>query len=491
MNLFRGALQSEQNRLLILTIILIGTYASSYAYLAHSAVHNPQSAPYPIVKGDSQSYALMADNILAHGVFSYSPDLSPERQWPPGYALFLAGVKAISGGFVLAVVIQTMLALVASILVYVMAQRFVQPALALVPALLYMLDPSVIIGNTTIITDGIFSSLIVMCVYLMFFFELRSRGREIIRWAFVGVLMGVAVLIRPIGEFLIPILPIMYLFRPGGIFAVNTMKQWKTMILPLCVYIVAVLLVVTPWVIRNDRDFGAIEIAHVGASNLLEYNVRDFLAWRLMNANGEHISAIAAVRIAWADPAYAQVDKMIAAGLAQLTPPGGDQTNQQGRLAEDLILQHPFSYAYFHVINTIPFFADSSVAAYEQMVMQERDNSSYLVPPSTVLAQIRTSGTIRDRLARLGTIMPILLEVAFWFIVCLGALSALIIRRGELFYMLLFTGLVAYFALLTGPVSLARYRIPAEPYLFILAITGVSAFTDMLIRRTKRTRPPR
>ena len=72
-------------------------------------------------------------------------------------------------------------------------------------------------------------------------------------------------------------------------------------------------------------------------------------------------------------------------------------------------------------------------------------------------------------------ILPIALEMLFWLAAALAALVAVILRRRD-FTIVLFAVLVLYFAALTGPMSNSRYRIPAEPYLLILAAAGIHAF---------------
>ncbi len=42
-------------------------------------------------------------------------------------------------------------------------------------------------------------------------------------------------------------------------------------------------------------------------------------------------------------------------------------------------------------------------------------------------------------------------------------------KRKELFKVLLFWIIILYFAVLTGPVAYSRYRLPATPFLFLLA----------------------
>jgi len=159
-----------------------------------------------------------------------------------------------------------------------------------------------------------------------------------------------------------------------------------------------------------------------------------------------------------------------------MTPPGGDPLNYEGHLAMQYILADPIHYAYFHLVNTIPFFLSSSIASYGQIVQQLRDNTGFFQPVAltvvNALTQLRHPTSLRSFLSAFWSVAPTGIEIVWWFLITVIALIALALRRKDS-TVLLCAIMVIYFAVLTGPMSDSRYRVPAEPYLIMLAVVGV------------------
>ncbi|MEY4747514.1 MAG: hypothetical protein RLZZ416_563, partial [Candidatus Parcubacteria bacterium] len=433
------------------------------------AAKNPEAPAYPFVAGDSVTYAALADSLIEHGGFTGS-GFEQERHWPPAYPVFLAVTKWLGGGFYLAIVLQVLASLGAVALVYKMALKFVSPGWASIPALLFGLDPSVVLANTTVLSDGLFASLIVSGVYLAFFARMPS---ETAKWAIIALVISVAALMRPIGQFLILLVPLAL----ASILYFRSRNARKLMV-PLAAYVVVSVLMLAPWLSFVHSRFGVYEISHVAASNLLYYNARDFLAWKEMNKR--HYVPIYLASRYRDDPAYKTVDEEIARSLSALTPPGKDTANYEGKLAARLILQDPIGYAYYHIVNTAPFFIGSSIGAYHQVVQELTTGEGYS-PTSLVLVQsARAALAARapsEFLSALAPVAPILLETLAWALAAFFAVVEFFLKRREPLIWL-FALLILYFAALTGPVSIPRYRIPAEPFILILATIGASAIVE-------------
>jgi len=458
----------HRESLIIALIVCVALVANgiSYAYLSSLAAHNPQAAAYPLVAGDSQKYELLAENLLAHHVFSFLPDLSPSDTWPPGYPLLIAASRLLTGSSIPVILFQSVLEAFALALIFRIGRRFLPLALAAIPPLAFGLDPMVIVSNSTIVTDGLFASLIVFIAYLAFF---ETRMRPLVRWGMVGLLIGCATLVRPIAEFLVLLIPAIeggrVLFRRSG--------KWIELLLPIGACIICFLIVVMPWVIRNHRVFGIYEIDEVSSGNLLYFNARDFLAWKEMEQT-RSVSPLYPARHLEA-PEFAAVDEEIGAALASNAAPGEDPDRNDGIVAMRFILGDPLRYAYFHAVNMMPFFVTSSVGSYQHITDQERDNSdlsaSTLNTIETALRELRDPGT---RWSAFAILAPLSAEMAWWLLVSLLALIAVALEWRR-FETILFTLLVLYFAALAGPVSTARFRMSAEPFLLLLAAIGAYA----------------
>lgn len=466
----------ERTLILGVLVLVVVVRLLSFAYLSSLASATPHALNYPVVSGDSQWYAETANTLLTKGSYEDAAG-KPLREWPPGYPVFLAAMKLLTGTIVFAVVVQILFSALGVFLLYRMASTLLPPLFALVPALLYALDPLVIYADSTIMTDGLFSALLLCIVYLAFF---QKRLRGVILWGTVGGLLGVATLMRPIAEFLVLVIPLMYLLRQW----LEGRHDYRTSIKLLATFLLGCAIVLTPWMARNQSYFGSFEVSHLGAYNLLTYDVRGFLAWRALAHTDHPTPAILVLRHV-DDPVFATVDKRIEKELAAITPAGENSDNYMGALAARYIAHDPIRYAYFHAVNTIPFFLSSSLTSYRQIVRQLRDNTGFYAPTmrslENVAVTLRHPASAGAFFGALWSIAPIALETLFWLLVALSALTALIIRRRE-FPVLLFVVLVLYFAALTGPMAASRYRIPAEPYLLVLATLEV--YTLLQYRRS-------
>src|SRR3989338_237823 len=463
----------------IIIAVMICARVISFGYLSSLAAGNPAAYPYPIVSGDSIYYARAADNLLTLHAYQQVPGV-PLRGAPPGYPALLAAAKFATGSMTPLVIVQTLLAAFALILLYAMARTLLPASYAAMVASVYALDPMVIFTDTTLIKDGLFSSLLICIVYFAFF---QSRVRGLARWSLVGILLGIATMISPIAQFLVLVFPALYLLRPSGERGSTERSSANVRLKVICACVVGFALITIPWMARNHAYFGSYEISALGGYNLLTNDVRGFLGWRALANTPHPLPAILVMRH-FDDPIFASVDQDIAAALAKIVPPGGDPENYHGRLAMQYILHDPFRYAYFHAVNTIPFFISSSIASYGQMVTQLRDNTGFYAPASlSLLSGLKEIVHSQSACAFMNaalSVAPTVLEIVWWAFVTLAAAAGLFLKRKN-FTVILCAVLVLYFAALTGPMSTSRYRIPAEPYLLLLAAVGAQA----LVQRTK------
>jgi 4-amino-4-deoxy-L-arabinose transferase-like glycosyltransferase len=324
----------------------------------------------------------------------------------------------------------------------------------LVAALLYILDPAVMLLSFQYMSETLF-----MFLFMLFLFILLSRPIQpaIPRSLFyAGILLGVVTLVRPITQFLPPFVLAFIFFLHKG--------SWKAsrLYLSLGAFSLGMILIVTPWMARNRLHAGEFQISVIGPYNLTYY-VSLYLAAKygvpFEVVRAQYQSNITRARSV-GDPSSTveftrQNMEYVSRGI------GGDIAG----------------YLRFHLVNTLPFLTASSwkvpVIYYRSHV---RENP--LPPPSLAGYPNVLLG------ARLGPVIAILLQrPPEWFYglerlarVLLFAFAALPLwfeGRDRRIVCLFLFGLILYFAFLTGPVSHARYRLPGEPSLFLLGLWGI------------------
>lgn len=460
----------------LVTLVLAGSIASFMLFSALQNGPSPSPERYPVLQQDSSEYALLADNLLLYHTFSDTEDLQPFRKWAIGYPFFLAVTKYVSGGFLLAVIIQVIASIGAAILLYRIAQAFLPPNLALIPALLFSLNPYVLFLNTSILSDGLFTSLLITIIYLLFF---SKSEMSVARLFGIGALLGAATLVRPIAQFLILILPICFLWANR----LSLREAWR----PIAAFILGFALLVVPWVMRNAVVFGTPEVAHISSFDLLYYDAQSFLLLKELRSERPQPILLASAPLYTADAQAAadRVSARIQTDLVALTPAGGNPEDYYAKLGLRYILEDPFYYGYFHIINTLPFFLQGDVRAHQVQARSIAARNGASVETVSLFDAWHSlksaSASMNERLRAIGTLLPSALELAWNSGLVLFSLVALVYARHNR-HLLVLAALIAYFALLTGPVGIdtARLHIPSEPFLILIASTGVAAVISLL-----------
>lgn len=189
---------------------------------------------------DSVFYSAGANSIL-HGNGYLGLDGTPTARWPPGYSTLLAAVYRVFGSDPLhGEILNAVLGAAAVPLLYLLVRPWFGRRVALIAAVMLCVMPGPIIWTDLLVTETL--------VTLLFlgFFVLATRSRPTWGWAIgLGAYVGLATMVR--GEAPIWMLvPLVLWWRAAG---------WKVSFARLAAAGAALALVMTPWVIRNQRVF--------------------------------------------------------------------------------------------------------------------------------------------------------------------------------------------------------------------------------------------
>ncbi len=159
------------------------------------------TAPQRSLLTDSGGYLQLADSMRLEGRFHASEHEESLRT--PGYPALIALVQAIFGehvGFV--ILVQVLLTLLTAWLVFESARRLGGERAGIAATWLYALSPNVLFWAATIMSETFFAFWLALALALVIEGLVRkSRG-----WSAAGGLaLGVAVLTRPIGLYLVPL----------------------------------------------------------------------------------------------------------------------------------------------------------------------------------------------------------------------------------------------------------------------------------------------
>lgn len=213
---------------------------------------------------DEQSYDEIAGSIASTARFAdKSGNLTSLS--PPLYPAMLAGVYRIWGNhnYLAARLAQAVLGALTVIPLFVLAKRMFSRRVGIWSAALYALEPSLAGFSGLLLSETLFTLLLVLGCLLMQ--QLLLDGR--FRWAFLfGLTVGLAALTRSL---LLPMLPLFLLFMCWAL------QEWKwPKRLALAATVGAVFFaVVGPWIVRNTRLEGTLTtIDAIGGRNLMMGN---------------------------------------------------------------------------------------------------------------------------------------------------------------------------------------------------------------------------
>jgi 4-amino-4-deoxy-L-arabinose transferase-like glycosyltransferase len=171
------------------------------------------------------------------------PFFGPTAQWPPGYSYVLGALYWIVGARPLAgELLNAWLGASTVVVLFLLARRVFDRRIAIVAAAVYAMLPGPILYTDVLIAETLFTFVFAA------FFLVMSYARPTVRWALlIGVVIGLGALVR--GEALTwGLVPVVMWWRALPI---------RTLALRTATVGLAVVVVMTPWTIRNAQQMGA------------------------------------------------------------------------------------------------------------------------------------------------------------------------------------------------------------------------------------------
>jgi 4-amino-4-deoxy-L-arabinose transferase-like glycosyltransferase len=463
-NLELSKRQNQKSVLLILAITL-AIYLPVFLHMIYLGSEQlksgePASFTLPVYGSDSVGFVLLADELLSTHQFTSS---YVETFRTPGFPMTLASWKGVFGSYRFFPLFQIFLTFLTSVFIYFIGKKLFRNSVGMVGAVLYLLSPNVIFHANVILSETVFVFLLVLAVFLVLCGNERKPWREVGS----GLALGFAVLVKPIAI----ILPLL-------IMLVYAVKNWsngverKRIIAGGVIILLCFGATVMPWLARNHAKTGVVGFSSVSSVNLFFYNVPEFLSFRdgISPDQGREIMAEKVPNIPpreWADLRHSS--DLMNAGLS-------------------VIKDDPIGYAKFHALKTIPFFLSSGLdnifVVYNDVVDREVFKYS-----DANLTNLLAEGNYKALLAEMKKSFATSAEQFVWLGLLLLAVPALVFGKGYRLNVLFLILFVAYFAVLTGPVAYARFRMPVEPFIMLLAVFGFFVSMDMIWPRKQALRP--
>jgi len=215
-------------QVLLLALIFLLSFYLRWTYISNTSIIQP-------IRADAYQYVRIALNLEKHHVFS-SDEISgknPSRYEtrPPGYPFFLAAIASITDSFSAfyrtTLLIQSAIGAMTVILTY-MLTRFILPfRWSVAASFLVMLSPHMIATSAYILTECLFTWLLLLSMVILIF---AYKADRLVYYFLAGVALGIGVFVRPV----VGIFPLLCAFVI--LFLSNT-KNRRKLILSLVIFL--------------------------------------------------------------------------------------------------------------------------------------------------------------------------------------------------------------------------------------------------------------
>ena len=414
--------------------------------------------PPLLIQGDGAGYELIARNVIEGNGFSMdsAPPYAPDMLRTPGYPLFIIGVYLAAGYRPeIVTLIQNVLSLITLYIAYRLAIHLFDAKAARIALVLMAVDIGTIILANVTLTESLFMVLLLPATYCLFK-GLDSPYR--LTWmAAAGILLGFATLVRPASLYLV------LLLLPFVWWAMR--RPWQETAARAVTLLVAFLLALSPWSFRNLRFFSSPNIS-LAQTVTITYHAKYLRA------------ALYHTPLSEQEPYY---EREVLRELGGRTVNAVEMNNLIEAKARAEIMQHPVEY--------VALYAKSTA------LMLVLPNTNFLANilgildrPTGLIADMRTRGLTENVQALVdfsvrflagspdqalffaALVAEMMVLFLTYVLAVIGIIAGLRSQHKTAVVMLL--AIIGYFFAVTGPIGTGRYRLPAMPYLTMLAGYG-------------------
>lgn len=407
---------------------------------------------------DSQAYKTTALNVINHRGFSFSemPPYEPSGFRAPIYPLWLSVIYLIFGSFKPAIFLGLLAFAFAAPLIYLIAKELFDERIAFLAGILFALEPWGAFLAGTIMSEQIFLPIFVLAVYFFILYIKQNSNKFL--YLSAG-LLGISAITRPNALYIFPFFAIFIFFKKNGF-----LKSLKTAGLASLIF----LIVIAPWLIRNKIVLDTWQITTVQGFSLFVDNFNTFQVHR-----GKFKSLDEGYEIAY----------KLTKGFNIMSKEGAEILMKE---AIKGIKEDPYGYIKLSIFSMPNFFIRNSYSSLAYYL----DVKEFKIQSETRnLLKQRNFLLAWDKIRNLsaGELM-LLTSGFFWPAITILFLAGIFISLAKFklnrLGIFLIIGVVFYFVSITTlMIELARFRIQAQPFIFMFAATGIFYFTDYLYQK--------
>ncbi len=404
-----------------------------HSYVAADPVKPESEATYlksgKIGLGDSEQYLLLGAGIRHQQ--SYSWNHEPNTFRTPGYPLLLA---LLNDNVTAIVIVQALLAGLTVFLTGLVGLRLFSSRVGLLGAALLAVDIPSIFSSGMVMSEVLFAFTVVLAAALFWWRpNPKPQTPNSKSWyaAAAGLVLGFAVLVRPVA---------LLAFAPFGV-ALAARKNWRGLVLMLAAFS----LLPGVWVVRNYYHYHRFSLTSNGGYNLLYANAASVLGGE------QHVSQ---------DSARIELAHDFTSRLATDNPL--ELADLMTRKATSIILHDPLRYILL-CLRGVP-----------KVIAGIKSDDLVLRMLHAKVPGTQGSVLLNRDYGSAGVRLAIWLLAGFELLTAIGgfllALISLGFRRWRAEKLLLVV-IGLYFVVVALPFTDGRFRVPAMPFLYLVAAT--------------------
>ncbi len=216
------------------------------------------------VKSDSVTYHDLAFSILSG---EYSLNGRPTAFVVCGYPLFLSGIYYVLGdGQFYVKLMQSVVEIFTCYLFFKISLNFFNVKYSLISVIVFSFLPSNLLFSQTILTESVFGFFAMLVLYFCL------KENFINRVFLIGIFFGFSILVRSSFSIAVLLVPL-YLFAERKKFFEN--NQVLNILKYSAIFFIGLMIVLSPWIIRNKIVMNSFTLATQGGSTLWEGNNPD------------------------------------------------------------------------------------------------------------------------------------------------------------------------------------------------------------------------
>jgi 4-amino-4-deoxy-L-arabinose transferase-like glycosyltransferase len=404
--------------------------------------------------GDASGYLTLVNNLLTHGKFSLfdTPPFHPDGYLTPGYPLLLTFFRLFTAKLWPVGLSQVILGSCTAFLIYRLGSLW-NKRIGFIAAIIFALEPTIAFWTPVILTEVVFTFLLVLSFYLIL------SGLKNGRWGLYfwgGFVLGLDALVRPSAQY------IFYLFVLLSVVFLIA-RDWKKRLIRLLIFIVIFGATIAPWAMRNYRGWGTTSLSSAGWYILAQFSVPEYIKfWKYFPPKK-----------------LVELPEAVSCGNSEAIAWNFDCLKENKEYVKAVWRANPRAAIAVHAAALAPFFFGDGYMFILRTFWPE-------IEPPTVLFGARNLADLPSVPFKLTNIYAIvfwigkILWTTLYVMVIYGFFASLKNKEARL-YILLFAVTIFLFALPAGAIAYARYRFPVNPLIFLMFAYGL----DRLLPKRK------